>query len=93
MTSKVQLSAGSNSVVCGVGNFKISENIFLRNILYLSDFIYNLLLIAKLIKDLSCIVFFYSKLVIMKDLYSGAVFEIPREAEGLYVFYPEFKPP
>lgn len=61
-------------------------NKILQDVFYLPDFRYNLFSLAKLIKDLSCLVSFYPKLVIMQDLCSGRCGG-SREAGGLYVFF------
>lgn len=64
-SSKVQLLDVSNYVVHCVCNFKLIENRILRNVLYLSNFKYNLLSIAELTQNFACSDSFYPKLVIV----------------------------
>lgn len=55
-------------------------------VLYLPEFKYNLIYVAKLTNDLSCSITFYPNHVIMQDLSSGVVLGIGKEAVGLYIF-------
>lgn len=91
VSSRVQLLDDSAYVVHGVGNLKLSKNRILKNVMYLPEFKYNLLSIAKLTQDVACYVSFYPKMMIIHDLYNGTVLEIGRETQRLYVFNTNFQ--
>lgn len=53
--------------------------------LYIHDFKYNLLSVAKLSRDLNCCVMFYRNIVVFQNLSNGRVVQISKEPNGLYI--------
>lgn len=58
--SGVQLPNGSHSNVLNVGDVAFGNSKKLTNVLYIPEFKHNLMSIAKLTKDLSCSIMFFS---------------------------------
>lgn len=71
--ARVQLPNGKFYNVESIGHYKFLDNKALDNVLHIPNFKFNLLLVSKLTKDLSCYVIFFPKFVILQDLLSGKV--------------------
>lgn len=71
--ARVQLPNGKFYNVESIGHYKFLDNKALDIVLHIPNFKFNLLLVSKLTKDLSCYVIFFPKFVILQDLLSGKV--------------------
>lgn len=72
-----------------IGSSIILVDQTLTNVLYVPDFKFNLLSVAKLTRDLSCSVSFFPKFCVLQGLYSGRVIGIGKEDSGLYLLKDE----
>ncbi|KAJ0028116.1 hypothetical protein Pint_36078 [Pistacia integerrima] len=71
--SSVRLPNGHQSSVSHIGSYMIGPNQKLTNVLFVPDFKFNLISIAKLTRDLKCFVSFYPDFCIFQDLSSGGL--------------------
>ncbi|XP_019230258.1 PREDICTED: uncharacterized protein LOC109211210 [Nicotiana attenuata] len=58
---------------------------YIKDVLHVPDFKFNLLSVAKLTRDLTCTVKFFPDFCVLLGLYSGKVLGIGREFDGLYI--------
>lgn len=56
----------------------------IKNVLYISDFKYNIFPVSKLTRDLRCFISFYPGFWIIQDLHSRKIKGIGKELDGLY---------
>ncbi|XP_075080300.1 uncharacterized protein LOC142165822 [Nicotiana tabacum] len=81
----VQLPTGSRAEITDTGNAVILGDQCIRDFLYVPDFKFNLLFVAKLTKDLKCFVGFYPNFYLLQELYNGKVLGIGKKCGGLYM--------
>ncbi|XP_019240116.1 PREDICTED: uncharacterized protein LOC109220107 [Nicotiana attenuata] len=89
---KVQVPTGSKCSVTHKGNASILGGCELKDVLYVPDFKFNLLLVSKLTKELWCCALFFPDFCVLKGLYNGKVMGIGRENCGLYILKWKEKP-
>ena len=63
----VTLVDGSTTIVSGLGTTNLSPNLSLSSVLYIPDFLFNLLSISKLTKLLNCAAFFIHSLYLSRS--------------------------
>ncbi|KAJ0049052.1 hypothetical protein Pint_16420 [Pistacia integerrima] len=88
VSPSVKLPNGHVSEVSHIGSCFLNPTQKLTNVLYVPDFKFNLISIAKLTKDLSCYVSFFPDFCVIQDLSNGQVKGIGRQTEGLYFLLP-----
>ncbi|KAJ0094884.1 hypothetical protein Patl1_15917 [Pistacia atlantica] len=88
VSTSVRLPNGHMSKVSHIGSHYLASDQKLTNVLYILDFKFNLISVAKMTRDLSCYISFFPDFCILHDLFSGKVKGIGREAEGLYFLMP-----
>ncbi|KAJ0017827.1 hypothetical protein Pint_10779 [Pistacia integerrima] len=84
VSPSVRLPNGHVSEVSHIGSCFLSPTQKINNVLYVPDFKFNLISIAKLTKDLSCSVSFFPDFCVIQDLSNGQVKGIGKQTEGLY---------
>lgn len=80
----VTLVDGSATTIFGLGIANLSSNISLSPVLYIPDFLFNLLLISKLPKLLNRATIFLTTHCILQDLKTGKIIGEGHDASGLY---------
>ncbi|XP_075098913.1 uncharacterized protein LOC142175812 [Nicotiana tabacum] len=83
--SGVQLPTESRAEITHTGDGVILGDQCIRDVLYVLDFKFNLLSIAKLTEDLRCFVGFYPDFCLLQELYNGKVLGIGKKPKGLYM--------
>ncbi|XP_016496788.1 uncharacterized protein LOC107815682 [Nicotiana tabacum] len=81
----VQLPTRSRAEITHKRDAMILGDQYINNVLYVPDFKFNLLSVAKLTKDLRCFVGFYHDFCLLQELYNGKVLGIGKESGSLYV--------
>lgn len=84
---KVQLPTGESANISHIGNCQLSRGNFIKNVLCVPTFKFNLLSMSKLTKELQCCAVFFLDFCLFQDLSSGKVREIGKEQDGLYVMH------
>lgn len=84
-TRKVHLPNGGVAKVTHIGSCRVGQAGTIDNVLYIPDFKYNLLSVAKITRALNCSVCFFPDFFMFQDLYNGDVKAIGREDDGLYL--------
>ncbi|OIT40346.1 hypothetical protein A4A49_52115 [Nicotiana attenuata] len=87
--SAVQVPTGGRYHVAHTGNVKILEELTLKDVLHVPDFKFNLMLVSKLTKELSCCAALFPHFYVFQGLYSGKVLEVGKEHNGLYLLKKE----
>lgn len=87
---KVYLPTWENVEVTHIGETLMFEIEVVKNILFVLNFKFNLLLISKITKELSYFVYFYPDFWIFQDPFSSRMKGISKENGGLYIFKSEF---
>ncbi|KAK6791377.1 hypothetical protein RDI58_010458 [Solanum bulbocastanum] len=82
---QVHMLNGGIPNIAHIGSANFLAYLKVNNVLRVLDFKYNLILVSKLTKNLSCSVTFFPDFCIFQDLYSGRVTEIGKEVGGLYI--------
>lgn len=90
---KVQVPIESRIRIDDTGNSIMLGEYCLKEVLYVPDFKFNLLSVAKLTKDLKCMGSFYHDLYVLQALFSGKVIAIGRVSDGLYILKDHTTPP
>ena len=80
----VTLADGLATIVSGLGTANLSPNLSLSSVLYIPNFLFNLLSISKLTKHLNCVAIFLSTHCIFQDLKTGKIIGGGHEVDGLY---------
>ena len=80
----VTLADSSATIISSLGTVNLSPNLSLSSILYIPDFLFNLLSISKLTKHLNCAAIFLSTHCIFQDLKTGKIIGGGHEVDGLY---------
>lgn len=81
---KVQLADGTFSTVAGKGKIRLSQSIFLQDVLHVPKLTYNLISVSKLTNDLSCGANFSKHACVFQDLETGKKIGSARVSHGLY---------
>ncbi|KAJ0041240.1 hypothetical protein Pint_26645 [Pistacia integerrima] len=84
VSPSVRLPNGHVSEVSRIGSCFLSPTQKITNVLYVPDFKFNLISIAKLTKDRSCFVSFFPDFCVIQDLSNGQVKGIGKQTKGLY---------
>ena len=82
--TKVHLPNRGVTFVTHMGNCNFTDIGELHDVLYVPEFKYNLLSVAKVTKELNCFVSFYPGFCVFQDLSSGKLKGIGKEENGLY---------
>lgn len=70
---RVQLPNGETSVITHLGSSSILDNLHVKNVLYVPEFRYTLLLVSKLTKDAELFISFFPDCCVFQDIYSRKV--------------------
>jgi len=81
----VKLPNGNQVIANYSGSVFINQNHVLDNVLYIPNFTFNLLSIAKLIDNLSCVIIFYSNGCHIKDKNFLKVIRLAKMQDRLYI--------
>ena len=84
----VTLPDSSSKPVTVLGTIPISSTLSLNNVLYVPNFKYNLLLVAKFLVDNSYCTIFYPSHCLFQDLSTNMTVAVGKKACGLYTFDP-----
>jgi len=81
----VKLRNGNQVIANYFKSFFINQDLALDNVLYIPNFTFNLLLVTKLIDNLSCVIIFYSNGCHIKDKNSLKVIRSTEMQNRLYL--------
>ncbi|XP_075095427.1 uncharacterized protein LOC142173702 [Nicotiana tabacum] len=81
----VQLPIGNKAEIMYTGKAIILGDKYIKDVLHVPDFKFNLLSVSKLTRDLTCTVKFFPNFCVLQRLYSRKVLGIGRESDGLYI--------
>lgn len=73
----------------GMGKAILPNSMKLNNVLYIPDFICNLVFVSKLTKEHNCAIIFIVDLCIIQDLPSRTQIGMGRHQNGLYIIEPK----
>jgi len=84
----VTLPDGSIKPVTITGDIHLSSHLTLHNVLFVPDFRYNLLSVAKFLADNQCCTTFYPSYCVFQDLSTKLSVAVGKQASGLYTVDP-----
>ncbi|XP_070029849.1 uncharacterized protein [Nicotiana sylvestris] len=82
---EVHLPNRAKSNITHIGIVEFLESMRAKDVLYVSNFRYNLLSVSKLTKSFSCVALFFPDFCIFQDFFTGKVRGIGKEQGGLYI--------
>nr|XP_009601417.1 uncharacterized protein LOC104096708 [Nicotiana tomentosiformis] len=85
--SGVQVPTGNKCKIVHTGSVSILDNQVLKDVLHVPVFMFNLLSVSKLTKELSCCAMFFPDFCVLQGLYNGKVMGIDKESRGLYLLH------
>ncbi|XP_070010094.1 uncharacterized protein [Nicotiana sylvestris] len=88
-SGQVQMPNGESAQITHVGNCHLLGGDFIKDVLCVPTFKFNLLSVSKLTKELQCFVSFYPDFFIFQDLFTGRVKGIGKREEELYILRPK----
>ena len=83
----VQLPTKESTNIYHIGNYQLLRGYFIKNVLSMPTFKFNLLSVSNLTKELQCCVVFFPVFCLFQDISSRKVSEISKKQDGLYVIY------
>nr|XP_009772701.1 PREDICTED: uncharacterized protein LOC104223051 [Nicotiana sylvestris] len=88
-SAQVQMPNGDSTQITHVGNCHLTGGDFIKDVLCVPAFKFNILSVSKLTKALQCFVSFYPDFFIFHDLFIGRVKGIGKKEEELYILRPK----
>jgi len=85
MAGHVQLPTGDSAKVSHIGDCHVGGGDFLRKVLCVPAFKFNLMSVSQVTKDLNCCVTFFPHYCVFQDLSSGKVRVTGEARDGLYI--------
>ena len=80
----ITLANGSQTIANGIGSVCLLPSLPLTSVLYVPNFLFNLISISKLTRDLHCVLTFSHSFVTLQDRSTGKTIDIGHESQGLF---------